>query len=286
MPLPAIIPIIAALAGSAYNAASTARTSRKNTEQTIAANMNMSEYAYSQDKNAAELAYQRGLDMWKIQNQYNDPQSQMARLKAAGLNPNLVYGTGTVAGNQSGPTPRYDAPSYRAPNVTYRQEPFQMPVDAISRYQEFEMRQAQINNIKAQTENIHARTVSESFKKLLYEFGAKTSEFELNRRQDLSPYQQSIVESQAQGAALDVESQIKRISLLDRETVLRDLDIEYKRAGLTTQQINQERAKAETLWTQYRNQWMAMGITTSDNVALRVIIRMMEKAGISNPFQD
>lgn len=36
------------------------------------------------------------------QNEYNSPASQMRRLQAAGLNPNLVYGGGNVTGNQSG----------------------------------------------------------------------------------------------------------------------------------------------------------------------------------------
>lgn len=36
------------------------------------------------------------------QNAYNSPAAQMQRLQAAGLNPNLVYGSGNVVGNQSG----------------------------------------------------------------------------------------------------------------------------------------------------------------------------------------
>ncbi|AXH74466.1 MAG: DNA pilot protein [Microviridae sp.] len=40
---------------------------------------------------------QDALSDWQMQNQYNSPQSQMERLKAAGLNPNLVYGSGATA---------------------------------------------------------------------------------------------------------------------------------------------------------------------------------------------
>lgn len=39
---------------------------------------------------------------WNMQNDYNSPTAQMARLKAAGLNPMLVYGSGDVTGNTSG----------------------------------------------------------------------------------------------------------------------------------------------------------------------------------------
>lgn len=44
--------------------------------------------------------YDLNLDMWNRNNAYNDPSAQMSRLHAAGLNPNLVYGSG-AAGNAS-----------------------------------------------------------------------------------------------------------------------------------------------------------------------------------------
>lgn len=40
-------------------------------------------------------------NMWNAQNAYNTPVAQMERLKKAGLNPMLVYGSGSVAGNTS-----------------------------------------------------------------------------------------------------------------------------------------------------------------------------------------
>lgn len=49
----------------------------------------------SQQKDANAMAMQA----WNIANDYNHPVNQMARLKAAGLNPNLVYGSGSVTGN-------------------------------------------------------------------------------------------------------------------------------------------------------------------------------------------
>ena len=50
--------------------------------------------AYQQeDANAAAMR------SWNLMNDYNHPIQQMERLKAAGLNPLLVYGSGSVAGN-------------------------------------------------------------------------------------------------------------------------------------------------------------------------------------------
>lgn len=39
---------------------------------------------------------QRELQYWHMQNAYNDPSAQMQRLKDAGLNPHLVYGSGAT----------------------------------------------------------------------------------------------------------------------------------------------------------------------------------------------
>lgn len=44
----------------------------------------------------------KALQSWNMMNDYNHPIKQMERLKAAGLNPLLVYGSGSVTGNTTG----------------------------------------------------------------------------------------------------------------------------------------------------------------------------------------
>lgn len=87
-----------------YDSHKNRQNSKWNTNKTIAAN-----------KAEAELAYQRSVDMWNRQNMYNTPESQMARFKAAGLNPHLIYGQGS-SGLASSP------PQYQPPNIQYRYE--------------------------------------------------------------------------------------------------------------------------------------------------------------------
>lgn len=66
---------------------------------------------------------QDALANWERQNSYNSPEQQMARLTKAGLNPNLVYGNGTVANNASAPdTPhampyKPEAPNFNLPQI-------------------------------------------------------------------------------------------------------------------------------------------------------------------------
>lgn len=54
---------------------------------------------------------QWNLEQWQRENDYNSPTSQMARLRAAGLNPDLMYGQGTTGNSFSSPAMTSGAPS-------------------------------------------------------------------------------------------------------------------------------------------------------------------------------
>ncbi|MEM2666022.1 MAG: hypothetical protein QXN95_05320 [Candidatus Bathyarchaeia archaeon] len=72
--------------GSVISNAMNARSQRKINEQ----NIRYAREAYNRER-------QDSLADWHMQNAYNDPSQQMARLQNAGLNPNLVYGHGADA---------------------------------------------------------------------------------------------------------------------------------------------------------------------------------------------
>lgn len=63
----------------------------------------------------AEWAYQKNMELLKFQLDYNTPVNQMKRFKEAGLNPNLVYGQGS-------PGNMVSAPNVAAPTPTRRPE--------------------------------------------------------------------------------------------------------------------------------------------------------------------
>lgn len=85
-------------AGGALSGIIGGKQSRKNIRAQIKA-----------DRDLAQFAYDKDLEMWQRQNEYNSPSAQMQRLKDAGLNPHLVYGSGSVAGNTSGQMPKYQS---------------------------------------------------------------------------------------------------------------------------------------------------------------------------------
>ena len=76
---------------------------------------------------------------------YNMPKSQMQRLRDAGLNPNLVYGTGTVTGNTGGQQPKYQQQTADFSGVP----PVQLP-NYIGQSQSIEKTNAEIDLIQAQ----------------------------------------------------------------------------------------------------------------------------------------
>ena len=82
----ALITGVSSLVGSAMNNSASERISKETNEF---------------NAQQAELNRQYQTQMWNLTNEYNSPEQQMARLKAAGLNPNLVYGGNTVANSAS-----------------------------------------------------------------------------------------------------------------------------------------------------------------------------------------
>lgn len=48
-----------------------------------------------ENKKLAQYSFDKNVEMWNMQNEYNSPKNQMKRFSDAGLNPNLMYGKGT-----------------------------------------------------------------------------------------------------------------------------------------------------------------------------------------------
>lgn len=98
----------------------------------------------------AEQGRQHDVDMWNKQNAYNTPEMQMQRYKEAGLNPNLIYGSGQAsAGNAS---PAQKAPIAETSNAmaTFGQNQL---IPVLSQYNDWQVKKAQIRNIEEETNN-------------------------------------------------------------------------------------------------------------------------------------
>lgn len=75
---------------------------------------NFKQRKWAREQNEKAYAYQT--EMWDKTNAYNSPVEQMKRLKAAGINPNLIYGSGSESGGITSPMSAPNQQSYVNPN--------------------------------------------------------------------------------------------------------------------------------------------------------------------------
>ncbi|AXH77710.1 MAG: DNA pilot protein [Microviridae sp.] len=123
-----------------------AKRQRKNIEMQNAQNTKLADYQYAQE-----------VDRWNKQNAYNSPASQMARFKAAGLNPNLIYSQGN-SGNAT------QIPHYTAPTWAYDYKPAVDLPRALSAYQQSRQQGQNFANTNAQNALIKAQATGANAK--------------------------------------------------------------------------------------------------------------------------
>lgn len=252
MPLPAAVPIIAgaaSLVGSLFNNNRERKTAQQNTDKTIAANKELSKYAYQKD-----------LEQWHRANEYANPSNQMKRLKSAGLNPHLVYGSGSVTGNTGATLPKYNVPK-----AEYNYKPVQANVGgAIDAYQNTRLIQAQVDNVRQNTIN-----------------NAK--------KEGLISAQKAKTETQAQFEKATLDTRVSR------EKIKRTIDSRRSYNALKQNNMaeikekyfekNQSADVAKKQLTndlqEMRNKWEAVGVTPKDKLLVRAIIRLLPQIGLN-----
>lgn len=170
--------------GSLLGGIGSSAMNNKAVRDTNKANMEIAKYQAQWQQQENEKAYQRSLNMWNLQNEYNSPTQQMARIRAAGLNPNLVYGNG-VTGNSSGSTPQYEPAKFNAPTMqAYRGWNLGIS-DAISQFLAYRTAKAQVDNMEAQNSLIRQQTATEATKQANIAASTSRSEFDLNMAKEL-----------------------------------------------------------------------------------------------------
>jgi hypothetical protein len=86
----------------------------------------------------AREEYDRNVNFWHMQNEYNNPTNQMARFEEAGLNPHLAI-SGGDPGNAT------TMPQYNRPSGDFKYSPINLP-NMIESYQNFKLKKQNINN--------------------------------------------------------------------------------------------------------------------------------------------
>ena len=142
------------------------------------------------NKELARYQFDLNRQQWQAENEYNSPKAQMQRLKEAGLNPNLVYGNGSVSGNTTTAGPRYEAPKR---GVNTRWDFANMAAQAITMYQDMQQKQANIDLARAQTnavnENAQLTAVERAWRILKKDSDAKWLDKERDLRTIFTDWQ-------------------------------------------------------------------------------------------------
>ena len=187
----------ASLLGSALGFGSQKKTNK--------ANMELAKYQNEWQTQENEKAYQRNLQMWNLQNEYNSPTQQMARLRSAGLNPNLVYGSG-VTGNSAGSTPQYQPADIKRAELSSYRGWNQGLTDAVSNFLAFRSNRAQVENMEAQNSLIRQQTATEATRQANIAASTARSEFDLSQANRLKDVSVSMAEAQMSKAQHDAST--------------------------------------------------------------------------------
>lgn len=178
--------------------------------------------ALSQERNnrmqmeLAKYKYQKDMQMWHLQNEYNSPSAQMARLADAGLSPNLVYGGGNVTGNSSSGAPEYVMP---------RTEAVEMP-QVMSQYIAAKQANAQIGLIEA-NKNV---ALADALNKIEQKGGIIADSRVKALTADAAV---KLAESVATNASLDTERKKQEIALFEFDKTIKDFEAKLAKQGLT-----------------------------------------------------
>ncbi|AXL14946.1 DNA pilot protein [Microviridae sp.] len=269
MPFPVAAAIMggAALAGGIANNISTGSQNKKSRE--------WSYKMYNLQKND-------NIRHWQRQNEYNTPSAQMERLRAAGLNPNLIYGKGAGAANQADQIKTADVKQaqFNAPDFSYLS---QGTNSAINTYFDVELKQAQIDNLRADN------TVKQADAALKLAAGDRTKfdldldtelrgvssdarkealrQLQVNNNYTLSKWEREALKntSDLNEAAVriakmrvsmskdksDMKKNLQQIQLMKKDTKLKALQIELNKLG-----VQKGDALIERIVARYINQYL------------------------------
>lgn len=173
------------------------------------------------------------LKMWNLQNQYNDPSNQMSRLKNAGLNPNLVYGSGNVSGLMASAPPRGREYEYKSPLPQLGNVVFGSAQSVLSAYQDYKLKEAQIDNTEAVANLNWQKRATEFENSIIKGFESAMKGLDSGKQQILAQsqvdYQMAKWKQEIKKLELENEDKSFKVNKFNEETLRKvKADIKFK----------------------------------------------------------
>lgn len=256
-----------------------------NTSMNYAAQSSINRKTQRYNREMYDLQRKDALADWTMQNEYNSPMSQMARLREAGLNPNLVYGKG--ADNTSGAVRSSQAPAWnpKAPEVDIN------PGASLMLFYDLQMKQAQIDNLKVQnTVQLQEAMLKKAMTSNVEQNTANT-EFDLGLKGDLRSYsmESKIQELRKLKQGIDIDLQAnERAAAMNSANLLTAaenvLNLRAQRANTEAERnrIMQsvDNLRKDGVLKELDIDLKRNGIQPSDNIFLRILGRILSQYGI------
>ncbi|MEM1831972.1 MAG: hypothetical protein QXJ97_10640 [Desulfurococcaceae archaeon] len=226
------------------------------------------------------------LKFWRMNNAYNHPTAQMERLRAAGLNPHLVYGNGAIGNSSSAAS----APT----QARWEGRPLQMDpnfaAQGLDLYFNIEAKKAQTDNLREQNTLLEKEALLKDIAALQASVNLEKTKFDLGvdydiRKALVDQAYANVLDTQAR-TALNITQEEKArldsfISVILTGDKLENTKLERE---LSAQNIDAQKLKNRILNVQ-ADLW-DKGINPSDPTWLRVIAQILESAGVMDMIRN
>lgn len=218
---------------------------------------NRKQFKYQKEAMALQQGYNK--DLWDYQNAYNTPQAQMERLTAAGLNPHLIYGSGSAGAGNAGPIAPTEAPVRKATDAP------SVP-DAMLTYLQVRQADQQYQATKQNMEIAQKRSSLMDLQTSLQNLKLMSENARSKNYKDLAQAEIDTKKFVALKSAETFANERRQGDIMDQSVVLRGEQI-------TAAQLDNE-------FKRNRNQLAKLGLYSSDDPKLRVLVQAAHRMGI------
>lgn len=272
MAISAIVPAAIAAGGSIFGSMMASGGNKRAVKEANKGNKELAEYQYA-----------KNLDMWHLTNAYNSPTSQMERLKAAGLNPNMVYGEGGATKAAVG-APNYEAPtlqSYTGTDYGVRGgvnaglQAYQAQQQLRNMETQNDVNKQQITNMQSQKDYVDQQTISSAQSAAESAMRTARTKFDLDLATELKNNTLQVAQANLSRVNANIDS-VKAATELTRKNI----DFQDLRRELTQSQIGQLQAAThrlyqETDFARFEQDLKKLGVYPNDSLFSRILARVL-----------
>lgn len=226
-------------------------------------------------KKQQEKANLYNIEQWNRTNEYNSPQEQIKRYQEAGLNPNLIYGSGQASAGNASPAPEMEKIS-----DSYFQNPLPA-TEMLGAFTDYEVKKAQSDNLKSQTTRNEQLAILDGLKSATEMTKNARDKFELDRAKNLEQTTYDVAAAQLQKIRADT---LYTLNQDERATIEQDKNLRESAMKIAGMRLDQDRVKLLNQSQAFRNkvdeldaQFAETGVRPTDPLYARALLQLIEK---------